>query len=67
MFDWAPIKKVVLEEIYKGVLKLESFNILNVPDYVVFKGGEHSRRGGEDGDPGRVDWQGHWRDQCQKF
>lgn len=37
MFDWAPDKKLILEEIYQGVRKLETFNILDVPDNIVLK------------------------------
>lgn len=37
MSDWASFKKLILEEIYKGLLKLESFNNLDVPDNVVSK------------------------------
>lgn len=37
MFDWAPDKKLILEEIYQGVGKLETFNILDVPDNIVLK------------------------------
>lgn len=37
MFDWAPYKKLILEEIYQGVRKLETFNILDVPDNIVLK------------------------------
>lgn len=33
----APDKKLILEEIYQGVRKLETFNILDVPDNIVLK------------------------------
>lgn len=33
----APVKKLILEEVYKGVLKLECFTILKVLDAVVSK------------------------------
>lgn len=37
MFNWALVKKLILKEIFEGVRKLESFDILDVPDDVVSK------------------------------
>lgn len=37
IFDWKPMKELILNTIFKGVQKLESFAILNVPDEVVSK------------------------------
>lgn len=37
MLDWISVKKLILDEMYKGVLKLESFNILDISENVVSK------------------------------
>lgn len=37
MFDLEPIKKLILKEIFEGVQKLESFDILDVPGQVISK------------------------------
>lgn len=36
-FDWAPMKELILTEIYEGVKKLGNFSILDVPDDAVSK------------------------------
>lgn len=66
MFDWAPVKKLILEKMYKGVLKVEFFNILEVPNKCGFEGGELGHCSGEDGDLGLVDRPSDWRDPCQE-
>lgn len=48
------MKKLILEEMYKVVLKLEVSTSWTSPT-IWFEGGERGRRGGEDEDPGRVD------------
>lgn len=30
LFDWAPVNELILKEIYEGVKKLETFDILDV-------------------------------------
>lgn len=40
MFYWAPVKKLILVEVYQGVRELETLNILDVPYNVVLEGGE---------------------------
>lgn len=37
MFDWEPVKELILKEIFKGMQELESFNILDVSDLVASK------------------------------
>lgn len=37
MFDWALVKQLISKEIFEGVQKLESFDILDAPYEVVFK------------------------------
>lgn len=37
VFDWTLVKKLTFEEMYICMLKLRSFNILDVPDNVVSK------------------------------
>lgn len=37
VLDWAPFKKLILQEIDQGVWKLKTFIILDVPDNVVLK------------------------------
>lgn len=37
MFDRALVKKLILEEVYPGVQKLETFNIQDAPENVVSK------------------------------
>lgn len=37
IFDWEPVKELILKEIFEGVQKLESFAILNVLNQVVSK------------------------------
>lgn len=35
MLDWAPVKKVILEELVHAVRKIENYNILEVPSQIV--------------------------------
>lgn len=35
MFDWVPVKELILKEIFEGVQKLESLDFLDISDRVV--------------------------------
>lgn len=39
-YNWAPIKKVILEELFHAVQKLETFNILGVQSQIVSEVGD---------------------------